>query len=257
MLRELEHIAYLVRDAVKALPKDFDRGRELYIGADGTPTSSIDKIAEDIILKAVDDTGLPVNVLSEEAGLVDRGYEDTLVVDPIDGTHNSAMCVPMYSVSLAVGRRSLRGIEHAVLLDLVTGGLFEASRGRGATLDGSRISARMFETKEPAMLFYLGRFVHPRTFELLKRSSRVRAIGCASLEMTLVARGCFDAYYFNAEEYEKGIRIIDIAASALVLREAGGEIVDLEGKVLDMPFDLAARSNFLAYGDARVKEMLL
>jgi fructose-1,6-bisphosphatase/inositol monophosphatase family enzyme len=257
MRRELERIAMLVRDEVRALPQDFDRGKELYIGADGTPTSSIDKVAEDIILKAVDDMGLPVNVLSEEAGFVDRGYEDTLVVDPIDGTHNSVMCVPMYSVSLAVGRRSLRGIEHAVLLDLVTGALFEASRGQGATLDGSRMSVRRFETKEPAMLFYLGRFVHPRTFELLKRSSRVRAIGCASLEMTLVARGCFDAYYFNAEEYEKGIRIIDIAASALILREAGGEIVDLENKVLDMPFDLAARSNFLAYGDARVKEMLL
>ena len=107
------------------------------------------------------------------------------------------------------------------------------------------------------MLFYLGRFVHPRTFELVKRSSRVRAIGCASLEMALVAQGRFDAYYFHADAYEKGIRIIDIAASALVLREAGGEIVDLEGKVLDMPFDLAARSNFLAYGDARAKEVLL
>ena len=50
---------------------------------------------------------------------------------------------------------------------------------------------------------------------------------------------------------------IDIAASALILREAGGEIVDLEGKVLDMPFDLVARSNFLAYGDPRAKEVLL
>jgi fructose-1,6-bisphosphatase/inositol monophosphatase family enzyme len=107
------------------------------------------------------------------------------------------------------------------------------------------------------MLFYLGRFVHPRTFELVKHSSRVRAIGCASLEMTLVAQGRFDAYYFDAEEREKGIRIIDIAASALILREAGGEIVDLEDRALDMPFDLKARSNFLAYGDARAKEVLL
>jgi fructose-1,6-bisphosphatase/inositol monophosphatase family enzyme len=91
MLRELERIAYLVRDAVAALPRDFDRGAELCMGADGTPTSSIDKVAEDVILKAVEDLGLEVNVLSEEAGLVDRGYEDTLVVDPIDGTHNSVM----------------------------------------------------------------------------------------------------------------------------------------------------------------------
>ena len=82
-------------------------------------------------------------------------------------------------------------------------------------------------------------------------------MGCASLEMTLVAQGRFDAYYFHAELFEKGIRVIDIAASALILREAGGEIVDLEGNVLDMPFDLAARSNFLAYGDERAREVLL
>jgi len=257
MRRELERIAKLVRDEVKALPQDFDRGRELYMGADGTPTSSIDKVAEDIILAAVEERDLPANVLSEEAGLVDRGYQDTLVIDPIDGTHNSVLGVPMFSVSLALGRGSLSGVEHAVLLDLAADDLYVAGKGKGATMNGNRLNVGRFETDEPAMLFYLGRFVHPRTFELVKRSSRVRAIGCASLEMSLVARGRFDAYYFNAERYEKGIRVVDIAASALILREAGGEIVDLEGKVLDMPFDLAARSNFLAYGDARAKEVLL
>jgi fructose-1,6-bisphosphatase/inositol monophosphatase family enzyme len=257
MLKELERIAYLVRDAVRALPKDFDRGAEMYMGADGTPTSSIDKVAEDVIFKAVEDRGLEANLLSEEAGLVDRGFEDTLVIDPIDGTHNSILNVPMYSVSLAVGKRSLLGVEHAVLLDLVTGALYKASKGQGATIDGERMSVRSLRSARPATLLYLGRFVHPRTFEIVGRSSRVRAIGCASLEMCLVAQGRFDAYYFNTKVYEKGIRVVDIAASALMLREAGGEIVDLEGKVLDLPFDLAARSNFLAYGDAKTKELML
>jgi fructose-1,6-bisphosphatase/inositol monophosphatase family enzyme len=177
MRRELEEIAMLVRDEVRALPQDFDRGKELYIGADGTPTSSIDKVAEDIILAAVKEMDLPVNVLSEEVGLVDRGYEDTLVVDPIDGTHNSVLGVPLFSVSLAVGRGSLLGIEHAVLLDLVSDDLFLAQKGKGASLNGKEMSVRRFETAEPAMLFYLGRFVHPHTFELVKRSSRVRAMG--------------------------------------------------------------------------------
>lgn len=77
------------------------------------------------------------------------------------------------------------------------------------------------------------------------------------MEMALVAQGRFDAYYFNTEVYEKGIRVVDIAASALILREAGGDIVDLKGRRLDMPFDLSARSNFLAYGDPRVKELML
>ena len=106
---------------------------------------------------------LPVNVLSEEVGLVDRGHEDTLVVDPIDGTHNSTMNVPMYSVSLAVGRRSLLGVKDAVLLDLVTGGLFEASKSKGATLDGAPIAVRGFETKEPAMKICASSCVKLRT----------------------------------------------------------------------------------------------
>jgi len=64
-------------------------------------------------------------------------------------------------------------------------------------------------------------------------------MGCASLEMCMVARGHFDAYYMNCDLYEKSIRVVDIAASALVLREAGGKLIDLGGKgVLDMPFDV-------------------
>ena len=50
---------------------------------------------------------------------------------------------------------------------------------------------------------------------------------------------------------------MDIAASALILREAGGKLIDLEGNDLDMPFDLATRANFLAYGDERMREALL
>lgn len=257
MQRELEQIAGLVRRAVMALPPEFDRGEELYIGADGTPTLSIDRVAEDVILEAVRDMDLPVNVLSEEAGMVDRGYEDTLVVDPIDGTHNSVLNVPIYSVSLAVGLRSMLGVRHAVLMNLVDGSLYRAEKGQGATLNGQTLKVRPLGSKEPSVLFYFGRHVHPITLELVKKCSRVRAMGCASLEMALVAQGRFDAYYFHTELYEKGIRVVDIAASALILREAGGEVVDLEGRPLDLPFDLGARSNFLAYGDARIKQVML
>jgi hypothetical protein len=115
MLRELEQIAYLVRDTVKALPKDFDRGKEICMGADGTPTLSIDKIAEDVILKAVNDMDLPVNVLSEEAVLVDRGYADTLVVDPHRRHPQLAMNVPMLQRVPGGGHARPAGGRHAVL----------------------------------------------------------------------------------------------------------------------------------------------
>jgi fructose-1,6-bisphosphatase/inositol monophosphatase family enzyme len=53
------------------------------------------------------------------------------------------------------------------------------------------------------------------------------------------------------------IRIVDIAASCLILREAGGEVTDLQGGKLDMEFSLDDRRNFLAYGDPKIKELVL
>lgn len=257
MREELERISQRVRDAVWALPESFDRGLELYTGADGTPTSNIDKVAEDVILACIEEMDLPVNVLSEEAGLVDRGQDRTLVVDPIDGTHNSMLGIPIYSVSLAVGTSSLTGVEVGVVRDLVSDDLFTAVRGEGAELNGRSLRTREADPALPATLVYLGRHACAETMKVIKRAGRVRSMGCASLEMCMVAQGKFDAYYMNCDLHEKSIRVVDIAASVLVLREAGGDIVDLQGRRLDMPFDLAARSNFLAYGDARVKEVLL
>jgi fructose-1,6-bisphosphatase/inositol monophosphatase family enzyme len=104
---------------------------------------------------------------------------------------------------------------------------------------------------------YLGRYAAQRTYKAARASQRSRSFGCSSLEMCLVAEGKADAFLLDCELYEKSIRIVDIAASALILREAGGKLIDLEGNDLDMPFDLATRANFLAYGDERMREALL
>ncbi len=257
MRKALKMISERVRDVIWELPESFDRGLELYTGADGTPTSNIDKVAEDTILACVEEMDLPLNILSEEAGLVDRGQTRTLVIDPIDGTHNSMLGIPLYSVSLAVGTSSLSDVEVGVVRDLVSDDLFVAERDKGAELNGRPIRVREANPSLPATLVYLGRHAGSETMKVVKRAGRVRSMGCASLEMCMVAQGKFDAYYMNCDIHEKSIRVVDIAASALVLREAGGELVDLQGRRLDMPFVLTARSNFLAFGDPRVREVLL
>ncbi|NLK25091.1 MAG: fructose-1,6-bisphosphatase, partial [Euryarchaeota archaeon] len=53
MRKALKMISERVRDVIWELPESFDRGLELYTGADGTPTSNIDKVAEDTILACV------------------------------------------------------------------------------------------------------------------------------------------------------------------------------------------------------------
>jgi fructose-1,6-bisphosphatase/inositol monophosphatase family enzyme len=257
MRETLIAISRRVKDAVQDLPPSFDRGLELGTGADGTPTSNIDQFAEDIILEYVEENDLPLNVLSEEAGALDRGHGRTLVIDPVDGTHNCILGIPMYSVSLAIGTSSLNDIEAGVVLNLENGDLFVAEKGHGATLNGRPLKVRSPDPRGCEVLVYMGRHAAVGTMDVVRRAARSRSLGCASLEMCMVAQGKFDAHYMNCDVYEKSIRVVDIAASALVLREAGGELVDLQGRRLDMPLDLANRSNFLAYGDVKVKEALL
>lgn len=250
-------MARRVREMERSLPDSYDKGEELRQGADGTPTLAIDQAAEDIIIKHVMDHDLPFNILSEEAGLIDNGKKGMLVIDPIDGTHNCVMGIPLYTVSLAAGTSRMSDVTAGLVMNLVTGEAYWAEKGKGAYKDGKRLKVRDFSPFRSVSMVYMGKYSSPENFRVAKQSVRARALGCASLEMCMVADGKADAYYMNSEVYEKSIRVVDIAASALILREAGGEVVDLAGRPLDMGFDLVERSNFLAYGDPRVKEMML
>ncbi|HIJ00946.1 MAG: kinase [Candidatus Methanomethylophilaceae archaeon] len=258
MMELLEHLSILIRDTARSIPDLAERGKEVCQGADGTPTTQIDKCAENVVLSYLEENNILLNVLSEEIGFVDRGGERTLVLDPIDGTHNSMMGVPLYTASLAVGDESLRDVEYAYIRNLATDDVYMAEKGKGAFHNGRRIYARQISDKDNlCMILYLGCGAHPDTFKILKRCSRTRAYGCASIEMCLVAEGVVDGFLMNSEDPTRSIRVIDIAASHLILREAGGEIFTLDGELMDMPFDINARSNFLAVGDRRLKEWLL
>ncbi|HVO77617.1 MAG TPA: inositol monophosphatase family protein [Methanomassiliicoccales archaeon] len=257
MIDELRLMARKVREMERSLPDSYDKGEELRQGADGTPTLAIDQAAEDIIVKHVRDHDLPFNILSEEAGFIDNGTKSLLVIDPIDGTHNCVAGLPLYTVSLAIGTSRMSDVTAGLVMNLATGETYWAEKGRGAFKDGRPIRVRDYSPFRSFSIVYMGRYSSPENFRVAKQSVRARALGCASIEMCLVAEGKADAYYMNCEVPERSIRVIDIAASALILREAGGDVVDLKGRSLDMDFDLAERSNILAFGDARVKEAML
>ena len=257
MRSELERMAQHVKDRIDNLPVMFERGEEIMEGADGTPTTSIDKVAEDVIVSYVEEKDLPFNILSEEIGYVDRGAEETLVVDPIDGTNNAVMGLPFFSVSLAIGTQSLMDVRMGLVRNLVTGTSYYSEKGKGAFKDGLLIHSRDFRPDSSLFLIYMGKYASYETMRVVKSFERGRSIGCASLEMCMVAEGMVDGYYMNCEKHDKSIRVVDIAASALILREAGGELLDLSGRPLDMPFNLEVRSNFAAIGDLKAAEVII
>jgi Predicted sugar kinase len=258
MLKILAEIADKVAEAIKLIPDSKQRGEELCMGADGTPTSQIDKIAENTILEFIELRKLKLNVLSEEIGFVDNGAKETLVLDPIDGTKNSVMGVPLYTVSMAVGRDSLSNVHTAFVRNLVTGDTYTAEKGKGAFKNGKRMAAKKrSDPDDLRMMIYMGNGAHPDAFTLAKRVRTSRAYGCASMEMILVAEGVADGFLMNSENPKRSIRVFDIAGSYLILKEAGGEVFSLDGRPFDMKFNLKDRSNFLAVGDSNVFNIVM
>jgi len=221
---------------------DFHRfGTNIGIGADGTTTKYVDKIAEDVSIDYVKKSKIKVNILSEEAGFVDLGGEYTFVLDPIDGTRNAIRGIPFFSASLAIGKTSLKDIEYGIVKNIPTGNSYIAEKNHGSFVNKKQIMVPEVPCNEILSSLTLGNNYDDLTIDLAKKD-KVRSLGSASLEMCMVAVGALD-FYIVGRDY---IRIIDIAASTLFVREAGGVVTNILGGDLDMGFNLDERSSVIA-----------
>jgi myo-inositol-1(or 4)-monophosphatase len=169
--------------------------------------------------------------LGEESGL--SGSEDAdyrWIVDPLDGTTNFIRGIPHFAVSIACTYKGT--LEHAVVLDPVRREEFTASRGRGAQLNGHRIRVSKLTSLEGALLGTGIPFKdhcddklepYSKSLEVLaSQCAGIRRAGAASLDLAYVAAGRLDAFW------EMGLAPWDMAAGALLIREAGGLVSDID-----------------------------
>ena len=250
----LLELAEAVQHAVSAIQGD--PAEVVGRGADGAPSTRIDQIAEQTVLRVLDYEGAALDVLSEEAGFVDRGGQATLVLDPIDGTHNALRGVPAYSVSLAIGHERLADVQEALVRDLVSGATYYAAKGGGAFLNARPIRVHPVNLEDLMFSVYLGSHAAPDAAKVASFARRVRVLGAASLDLCLVARGAVDLYYMHSAMRDTKLRPVDIAGGTLIVREAGGLVLDLEGHDLDIPLTTTARTDLVAVGDRRTWEAI-
>ena len=169
-------------------------------------------------------------ILGEESGLI--GSEDAeykWIIDPLDGTTNFVRGIPHYAISIACLHRGK--LEHALVLDPVRQEEFTASRGRGAQLNGRRIRVSNLKTLDGALLGTGIPFKdhcddklapYAKSLETLAgQCAGIRRAGAASLDLAYVAAGRLDAFW------EIGLSPWDMAAGALLIREAGGLVSDI------------------------------
>lgn len=243
----------IIRKTHKAVLTEFHRlGTNVGVGADGTPTKYVDKLAEDVAYRFLRKSDVKVNLLSEEAGFIDSGGEYTFVLDPIDGTRNAYRGIPFYSVSLGVGKSRLSDVEYGIVKNIPTGDVFVAEKKHGAFLNNKRVMVPDLPAKDPMSSLTLGKNFDELTLSLAK-TDIVRSLGSASLEMCMIAIGALD-YYVVGREY---IRVTDIAASTLVVRESGGFVKNIHGEELEMELSLDERTSVVATGSEELAHKIV
>ena len=218
-------------DLIVRASDDMDRvGYQAKAAADFV--TEVDIAAEKAILYQLGKAYPEHRFLCEESGL--SGNEDsdyTWVIDPLDGTSNFLRGIPHYAISIACLHRGK--IEHAVVYDPVRREEFIASRGRGAQLNGHRIRVGSRHELNDSLIGtgvpFMGHcdehldWYTQTLAAITSRSMGVRRAGAASLDLAYVAASRLDGFW------EMGLNQWDIAAGALLVREAGGLITDLSG----------------------------
>jgi myo-inositol-1(or 4)-monophosphatase len=192
--------------------------------------TELDKAAETAIIQTIKRAFPDHSFMAEESGeIIGKDEEHTWIIDPLDGTTNYLRGVPHFAISIAYSYKG--SVQAAVIYDPLREELFTASKGGGAQLNGKRLRVKAQRDLNGALLAtgfpfkrkdltteYINIFT-----ALFEHVGDMRRAGAAALDLAYVAAGRVDGFW------EFSLQPWDIAAGQLIVREAGGIVVDFAG----------------------------
>lgn len=234
-VQELRQTAEELARRAGAILKDrFHKPRTIEFKGGIDLVTDADKAAEREIVSALRTRYPDHGILAEEGGAAPSKDGYRWVIDPLDGTTNYSHHVPHFCVSIGV--EGPDGLLAGVVFDPLRDELFSAGLGLGAhrngfvmkTSDCDRLDRALLCTgfpydvreKPEAPLGLFSRFI--------RKAQGIRRMGSAALDLAYVADGRYDGFF------EFGLRAWDIAAGALIIREAGGFASGIKGEPLQL-----------------------
>ena len=229
MFVDIEIVKAIVRAAATLMDRSggFDVKEK---GARENIVTSSDLAVQHFLMRELRDRYPEVGFLCEEEDMKDiQGHEAVWVIDPIDGTCNYSRgnencCI---SVALVLQGEPVLGVVYSPWREE----LYSAEKGKGAFCNGKpiHVSDRPFEKGLlfTAMSLYrkdLAKTCSDIIYDLYMECNDVRRTGSAAVELCLMAAGFAELYF------EMRLMPWDYAAAALILKEAGGTVLDFEGK---------------------------
>ncbi|PIU56506.1 MAG: inositol monophosphatase [Chloroflexi bacterium CG07_land_8_20_14_0_80_51_10] len=218
-----------IREAGAILKSHFWQEKKIQSKGRRNLVTDIDLLTEQHILSLLNDEYPNHSTLGEESGKTEGTSDYCWVIDPLDGTTNYVYGIPIFAVSLGLTYKD--EVVLGMVYDPLRDELFWAQKGREAFLNDSPISVAGERNLQTTIIGLDLGYDDTKTRDMLLRvngfwsgEKGLRLIGSAALGLAYVACGRLDIYLHPR------IYPWDIAAGILLIREAGGEVTDWQGK---------------------------
>ena len=233
---DLKKICFEVQECVIETAKMIRHERETFSAQTGIEIKGhsnfvtyIDKLSEEKLVGFLADLIPEAGFIAEEGTSNKKGEAYNWVIDPIDGTTNFIHGLSPHAISIALMRHN--DIVLGVVYEIQHGEMFYAWEGSKAFLNDKVITVSETGHHQGALVatgFPYSSFgkIEPyfKTMrEIMEKSSGLRRLGSAAIDICYVACGRFEAFW------EYGLQPWDVAAGALILQQAGGKVCDFNG----------------------------
>ncbi len=230
----LEVAVRAARESGAIQRKWLEKDKKVELKGEINLVTEVDKRCEQRIVEIIRKAFPGHTILTEETPMPELPSPYRWIVDPLDGTTNYAHGYPCFCTSVAL---ELEGeVVLGAVYDLMLDELFTAQQGKGAFLNGERISVSM-TTRLTEALISTGfpydlrespenNLNHFNNFTM--EAQAIRRDGSAALDLCYVAMGRFDGFW------ELKLQPWDVAAGKLIVEEAGGAVTDFRGRPLDL-----------------------
>ena len=231
------------------------------VGAGGDTSKRIDLAAEKALIDCLSKHEISCTLISEEAGTKKIGFgnpEYYVITDPVDGTTNAIRGLPFSANVIAVSTSPyLKDVETAVVHDIIHDVIYSAQINKGAYRNGEKIKTSKKTEITDAVIGIDFNTIKVQELviklkELLKITNHFRHFGANALEVCYVADGMIDAFI----DIRGKLRVTDVVSSYLILKEAGGIILSLDGNELDVPLGATERVSFIAASNIGIYEAI-
>ena len=245
------------KKAGKLLIRDFGEVENLQINPKsiGDFVTNTDINVEKSILQTLKYYYPDFTYVSEEFGEI-KGNENTIIIDPIDGTSNFIHGIP--HVSIIIAKITENEITDGIIFNPILNEFFWTSKGKGSWCNDRRLRVSKRSTLSDCLIgtgLPFGDRIYSNYLneidEILKVTAGIRRLGSAGLDLAYVASGKLDGFW------EKNLNLWDISTGVLLVKEAGGRVSKNNGEEWTIDSKELVASNNIIHNDLYQKLSLL